>query len=336
MGKKIILFGSTGLCGVYTALYLKEMGFEVVAVGRREDKNRFFIKNDISYVSLEIKNNNDFYKLPNKDIYGIVNFAGAMPAHMSGYDPYEYINSIVIGQLNVLEFARQNKVERVVFSQSISDVAYAFGTDVPIANDLALKFPLNNDHSVYSISKNTAVYLMQHYQVAYGLKCFALRLPTIYAYHPNKFYYVDGRKKWLGYRLLIEKALDGDPIEVWGDPSNKKELVYVKDFVKIVEGALETDKSNGGIYNVANGFASTFDEQIKTMCEILNPPHNKSQLIYHTEMPSSPQFILDVTKTKEDLNYCPEYDVKKYFIDFKKERDLQRFVEIWGKEDDYV
>ena len=335
MSKRVILFGATGLCGLYTSIYLKNNGYDVIAVGRRVDKNSFFKKNNIEYFDCDIKNKNDILKLPTENIFAIINFAGAMPAHMKGYDPYEYVNSIIIGQLNLLEFSIKNKVERFVFSQSIADVGYLFGSQVPISVDSEMKFPLNTDHSVYSISKNTAVYLMQHYQAAYGLKCFALRLPTIYAYHPNKFYYVDGVKKWLGYRLLIDKAMKGDEIEIWGNPNNKKELVYVKDFVKIVGGALSTTKVDGGIYNVANGFATSFEEQTKIMCDTFNPYNKKSILIYKPEMPSSPQFILDISRTKEDLNYIPEYDVKKYFEDFKKEYNEQRFVDIWGSESDY-
>ena len=80
--------------------------------------------------------------------------------------------------------------------------------------------------------------------------------------YPGDFYLIDhiysnhvnGDKKWLGYRLLIDKAYKGEEIEIWGNPNHKKELVYVKDFVKIVEGSLKTD-NNGDIFNVANGFA---------------------------------------------------------------------------------
>lgn len=275
-----------------------------------------------------------FEYLPDGNVDAIVNFAGAMPAHMQGYKPYDYLNSIIIGTMNILEYAKEIGVNRIVFSQSISDVVYKFGSSEPIHNDTYMKFPLTGDHSVYSISKNTAVYLHQHYQAEYGIQTYILRLPTIYAYHPNRFYFVNGQKKWLGYRLLIEKAYIGDAIEIWGNPENKKELVYVKDFVKIVEGALITS-TPGEIFNVANGFAISFEEQIKTMISVLNPPDKESSLVYKPEMPSSPQFILDVKKTKELLKYTPTYDCKQYFIDFDKERQLQRFIDIWGSEDDY-
>ena len=51
---KIILFGATGLVGAYTAIHLKENGYDVVAVGHRKSDNGFFKENGIDYFSLDI------------------------------------------------------------------------------------------------------------------------------------------------------------------------------------------------------------------------------------------------------------------------------------------
>ena len=53
---KIILFGATGLVGAYTAIHLKENGYDVVAVGHRKSDNGFFKENGIDYFSLDIRN----------------------------------------------------------------------------------------------------------------------------------------------------------------------------------------------------------------------------------------------------------------------------------------
>lgn len=66
----------------------------------------------------------------------------------------------------------------------------------------------------------------------YGLKRFIFRLPTIYLYSPVDTFYVDGIQRKIGYRLLIDRARVGDPIEVWGDSSRVKDMVYVKDFAR--------------------------------------------------------------------------------------------------------
>ena len=137
----------------------------------------------------------------------------------------------------------------------------------------------------------------------------------------------------LGYRFLMKKAELGDPIEIWGNPQNQKEFVYVDDFIQLCECCLKSD--NSGIFNVGNDFPLSFEEQIKLMLEVFSTSLNKSVLRYRPEMPSSPQFILDISNAREQLGYVPKYDCKKAFEAFKKEKELQRFQKLWGKESDY-
>lgn len=330
---KVVLFGATGLVGAYTAISLKESGYTVVAVGRRHSDNGFFCENDITYISADIQKKDDFAKLPNDKVDAILHFAGAMPAHMEGYNPYEYINSNITGTLNVLEYAKNINAKKIIFSQSVSDVLYLGGTTTPIPANSEMHYPLTGDHSVYSISKNAAVGLIRHYEAEYGITAFILRLPTIYAYHPNPYYYVNGIKKMLGYRLLIKKAENAEPIEIWGNPKNQKEFVYIDDFIQLCKCCLKSE--NGGIFNVGNDFPLSFEEQIKLMVDIFSSGNKKSQISYNPEKPSSPQFILDISNAKKLLGYKPEFDCKKAFEAFKNEKQLQRFKKLWGEESFY-
>lgn len=332
MGKKIVIFGATGLVGAYTAMAMKESGYDVIAVGKRKSDNNFFAENGMIYYSVDIQKKNDFDILPENNVFAILHFAGAMPAHMKGYNPYEYIDSNITGTLNMLEYAKKTHVEKIIFSQSVSDVLYLGGTKTPIPADSEMHYPLTGDHAVYSISKNAAVGLIRHYEQEFGIKSFILRLPTIYAYHPNPYYYVDGEKKILGYRFLMNKAEKGEPIEIWGNPQNQKEFVYIDDFIQICKCCLESEK--GGVFNVGNDFPLSFDEQIKLMVDVFSSG-KKSKLLYCPEKPSSPQFILDISNAKSVLGYKPEYDCKKAFEAFKKEKEMQRFKKLWGSEKDY-
>jgi len=335
MESKIVLFGATGLVGAYTAIALKSKHYDVVPVGRRANDNGFFADNDMEYISADIKRKDSFLNLPYSDVYAILHFAGAMPAHMEGYDPYDYLNTNIIGTLNVLEYARISHTKKIIFCQSVSDVLHLGGTLQPIRSDSEMRHPMKGDHAVYSISKNTAVELIRHYEAAFGITAYILRLPTIYAYHPNPYYYVNGKKEVLGYRLLIKKAEKGEPIEIWGNPNNQKEIVYVDDFINLCECCLKDKNDKGGIFNVGNDFPLSFEEQINLIVEIFAQNGNYSKISYRPDMPSSPQFILDISNARMELEYCPEYDCRKAFEAFKKERELQRFRKLWGKEADY-
>ena len=127
MKKTIVVFGATGKVGCYTALYLKEQGYDVIAVGRRKSDNGFFADQDIPYVSLDILEPSDYAKLPQENVYGIVHMAATLPATMDGYDPHEYVRSNLDGTLNVLDYAVKAGVQRFVFPKSWSDIVYLTG-----------------------------------------------------------------------------------------------------------------------------------------------------------------------------------------------------------------
>lgn len=330
---RIAVFGATGSVGVHTSLFLKGKGHEVVALGHRNSDNGFFIEQGIEYYSVDIRDKASFSIIPG--CYdAVVHFAGAMPARMKGYDPYEYINSIIIGTLNVLEFMVERNCNKIIFSQSISDILYRFGTIEPIEDDAPRQFPLNSDHSVYSISKNTAVNLIEHYHAKYGIQRFILRLPTIYVYHPNPYYYVDGIRRWMGYRYIIDQAIKGHTLEIWGNPKMIKEMVYVKDFAQLVWRAIESNL-DGGVYNVGCGRPISIEDQIYIIADVFSTG-KKSDIIFKPNNTSSPQFVLDISKAVKDLGYAPIYGFRDMMVDFKKEMELEPFSKLWGEAKDYL
>ena len=189
-----------------------------------------------------------------------------------------------MGTFNVLEYARVNKCKKFIFSQSIADILHLFGSQNPILDDVVREFPIRGDHSVYSISKNTAVNLIEHYYAEYGIKRYILRLPTIYHFHPNPYYYVNGEKKWLAYRYIIDCASKGLPLQIWGNPNATKEMVYIKDLTHLIECCILSDV-DGGIYNVGCGNPISIEDQIKQIA-IVFAEDKISSIEYRPDMPS--------------------------------------------------
>lgn len=332
--KNIVVLGATGHIGTYTAIHLKELGYNVYAVGHRESDNGFFAEHDMEYFSVDITREEDFDKLPQKDIFAVVHFAGALPASMEGYHPNQYLSSVVQGTMNVLEYTRKVGADRIIFPQSLFDVSYLFGTKTPIPADSPRKAPLEGDHAIYVIAKNAAVDLIEHYHAKFGLKRFILRLSRVYMYDPNPYTFTDGKKTLISDRFFIYKAMKGEDIEIWGDPNRLLETCCMKDFLQIVEKALIADRE-GGIYNIGSG-GSTLEERVKAIVEVFNPQDKKSKIIYCPEKRSTLQFVLDISKTQEELGYKPQYSWKDYLLDFKKEMEEQRFGKLWGYESDFI
>ena len=335
MRHRVVIFGATGTIGAYAADALSHAGFEVIAVGRRASDNGFFEERGIIYISSDITKKSALKVLPRNDVYAVVHLAGAMPARMQGYAPQTYIDSIVSGTLNVLDYCVAVSANRIVFAQSIADVSYLYGNNTLIPADAPRKFPLNDDHSIYSICKNAAVNMIEHYHVKFGLKRFVLRCPNIYVYHPNPFYYLDGKQRWQSYRLLIERAKRGLPIEMWGDPDLQRDIVYVKDCVQIIEKALCADVS-GGMYNVGTGIGTTMRRQIEGIVEVFSPLAHPSAIVECPDKQNTASYIMDISKTKAELGYKPRYDYISYLYDMKKEMEAEPFSILWGKGTDYI
>lgn len=333
--KKIVVFGATGKVGAYLTLYLKECGYEVVAAGKRADDRHFFEDHGIPYRSVDILRPESLAVLPEKGVYGVIHLAAVLPATMPGYHPRVYVESNITGTLNVLDYAVSAGAERFVYPRTVADVYHLYGSLKPIDPDAPSRFPLNTDHSVYTITKNAAVDLVRHYAARYGFRCYILRFPNIFCYHPNPTYYKDGRKRWQGLRLLIEQAKAGEDIELWGNPDCARDFFYVKDCVRLIERTLSSD-GGSGVYNVGTGKAVTRMEQIQGIIRVFSPKDRPSRIVIDRSRPDSPFFLLDIRKTVEELGYTPKYDYISALEDLKREMELNRFEPLWGTEADYT
>lgn len=323
-----MVFGATGTVGAYTCMYLAKQGYEVIAVGYRKSDNGFFAEHGMSYYSVDIRNPLDFNILPT-NIENIVHLAGLLPARMKGYFPQKYIDVNITGSLNILLFAEKIGIRSIIYSQSIADVAHLCGSKTPIPSDTPTQFPINNDHTIYSITKSAIVNLIKHYAFKCGFKYYILRLPNIYLYHPNPKYYVDGVEKWMNYRLMIHLAQKGEPLSVWGDPNKVRDIVYVKDCCQIIEKCISSN-AESGTYNVGTGIGITMREQVEGIVKVFSPKDKPSPITYDSSKPDAVEYIFDISKTCKNLGYIPKYSYIDYLEDFKKELEAETFSKLWG------
>lgn len=325
---KIVIIGATGETGMYITDYFCKVAkneYEIVAVGHR--KTNFFEKYNIEYCDIDIRCEEDFKKLPQENVYAVIYTAAMMPGRMVGYEPMEYLTTNICGTLNVLEYCRKVNADRILFTQTIRDLGNKIGKE-KIEADAVRDFSYNGDHAVYVISKNAAVDLIEHYYQEYGLKRFVFRLPTIYMYTPNEFYCVNGQRKKMGFRHMIDQAIKGKDIEVWGDPSKAHDVVYVKDLAKIFYLACICQNNDGGMYNVGTGLPVTILEQAEGMVEIFGE-EKKSKIVFCPDKPNAREYDIDISKTCKELGYKPEYPYLKYLEDFKREMEMNRFKELF-------
>lgn len=327
--KKVIVFGASGETGRYFVDYFLKHDvnheYEIIAVGNRETS--FFKKYfHVSYISMNIVEKSDFSKLPRENIYAIVDLAGYMPARSDGDYIDKMLNINLMGTANILNYCVEVKADRILFAQSFGDILPHASNYPTLTVNMPRAFSFNSDHTVYLIAKCAAVDLIEYYHQHYGLKKFIFRLPTIYLYAKDRYFYRDGKKSTLWYRVLIDKAIAGEDLEIWGDPAKVKDMVYVKDFAQLLFLGVKVDRDEG-FYNVGTGVGTSLGDQIRIMADILGD-EKKSKILYLPDMPNTGEYIMDINSAVKELGYKPMYDYKSFLLDYKKELELGRFDEL--------
>lgn len=327
--QKIIILGASGNVGSYLTHYAKEFfakeDYEVVASGRRNTD--VFEKEKIPYISVDITKKEDFSRLPQSDVKAVFLLSSATPSYMANYNPENYLNTNVMGTFNVLEYCRKAGVERLIFTQTTYDI-WLYDHNEVLKADLPPKFPYTGDHAVYTISKNSAIELIKHYHAEYGLKYYIFRPGTVYCWSDYQYYFPGGVKKMRPLYVMINRALKGEDIELWGNPEYKKDMLYVYDFAQEMCRAVLTDKVDHGIYNGGTGKPVSMREQIQAIIDVFSSADKKSKIVYLPEKASGGGILFDIENAREELGYEPKYGVHEMFEDMKKEMALGRYKEL--------
>lgn len=328
--KKILIFGATGYIGAYLTDYCKHYldskKYEIIAIGRK--KTNFFESFDIPYIQLDLLNPDDFKKLPSENVYAIINLTGVLPAYFNKFDPFAYVDTNINGSLRIMEYARKNNVDRVLYTQTWAEQAGYWGKREILSPDLPRKLVYTGDHAFYSITKSMVVDTMHFYKEEYGVKDFIFRLPNVYMYAPQKNYFVDGVKKKIAYRYMIDQATEGNHLEMWGNPNAFKDILYIKDLCQMMCKAL-TANIDGGMYNAGTGIKTTLRQQIEGYIKVFSPNPKLTQIIERPEKPTFVSFVMNIENAKKDLGYTPKYNYLSYLEDYKLEQKSKRFDSLW-------
>lgn len=328
---KVLVLGATGMLGGYSALALSRAGHSVVACGRRKSDNGFFATKGCEYIGgIALEDASVFTMLP-CDVDAVVNMAGTMPAHADA-TAMPYVQSIVVGTVNLLNWMRKGACRRIIFNTTPSDVCKFFGCPVPVDDDAPRSFPKDGgDHGVYAICKNAAVDILEHYKIAYDFRPIVFRHLTVYGWHPNADYYQNGVKKVLPWRQIVRRCIAGETVEVWGDVNKKKELLYVDDFTDAIKRAVET--SICGLYNLPGLRPYTLLEQIEGLVEAFSPIGSRVGIRLCPDKPSTPENLLSGGKVKAALDWSAKLSWNESCRLMRSAAAENEFEQLWGVPD---
>src|SRR5699024_91475 len=199
----------------------------------------------VTYHQVDMLHRSDFKSLPQEDVHAVILLAATIPSYMTDYNGGDYLETNILGAYNVLEYCRKVDADRVLYSQTVFDISLHAKPEVILKPDLPAKFSYSGDHAMYVISKNTALELLKHYYEEYGLKYFVFRFPTIYGYSHFQYYYPNGIKTMRPLYKQINRAINSEPLELWGDPNYSKDMVHVYDCAQMLCKATLVDRDTG-------------------------------------------------------------------------------------------
>ena len=248
---KILVTGNAGFIGYHLAKSLLGDGHDILGIDNLNDyydpnlklarldqlkpyKNFRFEKVDISDREA-LANTFQSFK-PNK----VINLAAQAGVRYSIKNPYAYMNSNLVGFLNILELCRHNDVEGLIYASSSS--VYGGNKKIPFSVEDRVNKPI----ALYGATKRANELIAHSYSHLYGLHTTGLRYFTVYGPW--------GRPDMAMF-IFTRKILASKPIPVFNNGNMKRDFTYIDDIV--------------------SGTKSSIYKNYK--CEIFNLGNNKSE-----------------------------------------------------------
>jgi UDP-glucuronate 4-epimerase len=252
----------------------------------------------------------------------VANLAAQAGVRYSLKNPHAYVQSNVVGFVNVLEACRHGKVEHLVYASSSS--VYGANRKMPFAVEDAVDHPV----SLYAASKKANELMAHTYSHLYNLPTTGLRFFTVYGPW--------GRPD-MSPILFADRIVRGEPIDVFNYGNHSRDFTYIDD---IVEGVIRTldhiaqpdpaydpTQPNPGssnapyrVYNIGN------DQPVQLMRFIELMEQNLGRTAEKKLLPMQPGDVpdtwADVSALRRDVGYAPNTSI---------EEGVKRFVQ-WYRE----
>lgn len=205
--------------------------------------------------------------------------------------PEACVRDNVHGTLNVLEAARRNGT-RVIFASSAA--VYGDNPEVPKRETM-----LPEPRSPYAITKLDGEHYLEFYRTEHGLSCAGLRFFNVFGPRQNP-----SGPYASAVPVFIHKALKNEPITVFGDGSQTRDFIYVRDIVSALSFLAERQDISG-IYNAGYGLSHRIDELAR---DIIRRIGSRSKLEFGPERAGDVKHSYASSEALRALGWEPECD----------------------------
>ncbi len=312
---KVMVTGCAGFIGSFVAKRLCEQGFSVLGVDDLNDYYDVKLKmwrldilkqyKNFSFHLCDISKDQIRSDLKGEKFSVIYNLGARAGVRASIKNPKAYIDTNIIGTLNLLDLCITEGIEKFVLASTSS--VYA-GCRPPFSEDSNTDFVL----SPYAASKKGAEILAHSYHRLYKIDVTILRYFTVYGPY--------GRPDMSIFRF-VKNIMEGKPIEIFGTGKQKRDFTYIDD---IVEGTIRASKKLG--FEVINLGNNRPVELMYVVSLIENYLGRKAEIIFREENPADlPETHAEISKAQRILGWRPKISIEEgikktceWFLENKK------------------
>ena len=304
---RIMLTGSSGTIGTRLFEKLLQLNHDVIGVDRKENKwNKSLNKRT---VRIDLLKQSDLIKLP-KDIDLIIHLAANARVYELVKNPDLALENMVT-TFNVLEFARKNKVNKIIFSSSREIYGNSIEENL-MAED---KVKIESCESPYSASKISAEALIHAYKKVYGIDFVIIRFSNVYGMYDDSDRVTP---------LWIRQALKNENLIVYGE-SKVLDCTYIDDAINGVMKIIERfDNIKAETFNIAYGKGVKLTYVANKIRELLKS--ESKIIIKENRLGEVWKFQANISKARKLLGYEPKVDIDNGLM-----RTINWYKKFYGK-----
>ena len=333
---KILVTGAAGFIGAAVSQYLINRGDQVVGIDNINDYYDVNLKHArldeiksstaadlFSFIEMGVEERDKMAALFEEHKFDrVVHLAAQAGVRYSLENPNAYVDSNIVGFVNILEGCRHNNVEHLVYASSSS--VYGANETMPFSEQH------NVDHqvSLYAASKKANELMAHTYSHLYNLPTTGLRFFTVYGPW--------GRPDMALFKFT-KAILEGKTIQVYNYGNHRRDFTYIDDIVEGVIRSLDnvakpnenwdgsnpdpsTSKAPYKVYNIGAQTPVHLLKFIETLESALGIEAKKELL--PMQPGDVPDTYADVSSLVEDTGYQPSTDVEtgvRAFVDWYRE-----------------